>query len=323
VLRAKYLLNLDNEEQNTLCIGCAGGLNTNAHSTVKLVPRRFSRALTVRVSGLTGGHSGIDIHRGRGNAILILGRALLALKDVALFDLTDLNGGVMRNVIPREATAVIVVDAVNESKVREALETITGDIRNELGRADPGLQISTEAAATPGQVMAPEDAGRILDVLACLPNGVLSMSPDIEGLVQTSTNIGTIHLEAGRVEIATLQRSSVNSARLAAGRTVQTCFSLAGFEPEVAGGYPGWKPEPDSDLVQKARQAHEDALGRPARLIAMHAGLECGVIGEKYPGMQMISLGPEIVAAHSPGERVEIRSVEDFWHFLTALLERL
>ncbi len=149
------------------------------------------------------------------------------------------------------------------------------------------------------------------------------MSPDIEGLVQTSTNVGVIALESDRVAMATLQRSSIDSARFAAGRAVETALRFAGFEPENAGGYPGWKPEPESEVVRKAEAAHQATLGAPARLIAMHAGLECGVIGEKYPGMQMISFGPDIVSPHSPGERVRISSVAAFWKFLTGLLETL
>lgn len=323
MLKAKYLLNLDNEELNTLCIGCAGGLNTNAHRAVTRRPARFESAFRVRASGLVGGHSGVDIHRGRGNAILILGRALRTLADRVAFDLADIEGGEMRNAIPREASALILIEAGNEKAAREEIDATARNVRGELGSADPGLQILMEPAEGAGDVLAAEDARMILDLLACVPNGVLSMSPEIPGLVQTSTNVGTIGLKSGRVEMATLQRSSVDSSRFAAGRAVETAFRLTGFEVEIAGGYPGWKPEPESELVQKARKAHEELLGRQAQLIAMHAGLECGVIGEKYPGMQMISFGPEIVSPHSPGERVEIPSVASFWTFLTGLLERL
>ena len=323
VLRAKYLLNLDNEELNTLCIGCAGGLNTNAHSKVTRQPARGGAAFRVRVSGLLGGHSGVDIHLGRGNAILILGRILQTLGDQVPFGLAGIAGGEMRNAIPREASAVVFIDTGREQDLRQSIETSAREISDELGRADPGLQVKIDTADNPGQPIAPEDAARIIDLLVSAPNGVISMSPDIEGLVQTSTNVGVIALESDRVEMATLQRSSVDSARFAAGRAVQTALRLAGFEPENAGGYPGWKPEPDSEVVRKAQAAHEATLGSPGRLIAMHAGLECGVIGEKYPGMQMISFGPDIVSPHSPGERVRISSVGAFWKFLTGLLETL
>lgn len=323
LLASKYLLNLDNEEQNTLCIGCAGGLNTNARAAVSLGAPRFDRAHRIRITGLVGGHSGIDIHRGRGNAILILARVLQALNGEVAFEVADFKGGVMRNVIPRDAFAVIVAAAKDAQRLRDFAERSAREIRSELGRADPGLEVLVEETGLPNEVIAAADTSRILDLLACLPNGVLNMSPEIDGLVQTSTNVGTIALYAGKLEIATLQRSSVDSARFGAGRAVQAAFRLAGFETEVVGGYPGWKPEPDSELVQTAKKVHEEVLGQAPRLTAMHAGLECGVIGEKYPGMQMISLGPEIVGAHSPGERVDIPSVVAFWRYLKTLLERL
>ena len=323
VLHAKYLLNLDNEEQDTLCIGCAGGLNTNAHSSVTRRPARYATALRIQVTGLLGGHSGVDIHRGRGNAILILARILQTLREQMDFELAALSGGAMRNVIPREASATVLIDPSNEQKLRATIESASREVSNELGSADRGLDTQVEPADKPNDVVAPEDAARIVDLLVAVPNGVISMSPEIAGLVQTSTNIGTVAIEGGRVSIATLQRSAIDSARFAAGRSVQTALRLAGFEIEIAGGYPGWKPEPDSDIVHKAKAAHEVALGRPARLIAMHAGLECGVIGEKYPGMQMIAFGPEIVSPHSPEERVNIPSVAAFWSFLTELLAHL
>jgi len=323
VLHAKYLLNLDNEEQNTLCIGCAGGLNTNAHSAISRRPPSHSHPLRLHVTGLLGGHSGVDIHRGRGNAILILARILQTLREQIEFELAAFDGGAMRNVIPGEASAVVVLHPSTEAKLRAATEAVAGEIRNELGSADPGLRVLVEPAEIPAGVLVPADAARIVDLLVAVPNGVVSMSPEIEGLVQTSTNVGVIALEPARAAIATLQRSAIDSARLAAGRAVQTALRLAGFEIEIAGGYPGWKPEPESDIVRAAQLAHESALGCPARLIAMHAGLECGVIGEKYPGMQMISFGPEIVSPHSPGERVEIPSVAAFWKLLKELLARL
>ena len=323
LLHAKYLLNLDNEEQDTLCIGCAGGLNTNAHSSVTRRPSRCTTALRIQVTGLLGGHSGVDIHRGRGNAILILARILRMLREQVDFELAALSGGAMRNVIPRDASATVVIDPSKESKLRAAIESASREVSNELGSADPGLNVFVESAVQPDDVIAPEDAVRIVDLLVAVPNGVISMSPEIPGLVQTSTNVGTIAIENSRVSIATLQRSAIDSARFAAGRSVQTALRLAGFEIEIAGGYPGWKPEPESDIVRKAKAAHEAALGKPARLIAMHAGLECGVIGEKYPGMQMIAFGPEIVSPHSPEERVDIPSVAAFWTFLKELLARL
>jgi dipeptidase D len=171
--------------------------------------------------------------------------------------------------------------------------------------------------------MASTDGRRVVDLLVSIPHGVLAMNPDVPGLTQNSTNLATVSTKGRTVEIVTSQRSAVESSKWAAARMVSTIFRLAGFEVEHAGSYPGWKPEPTSDIVQKLQEVHEKTFGKSARLIAMHAGLECGVIGEKYPGMQMASFGPTIVDPHSPNERVQISTVEGFWKYLKAVLERL
>jgi dipeptidase D len=203
------------------------------------------------------------------------------------------------------------------------LSRAEAEIRSELGAFDPGLRITAESVARPDQVLADADAKLVAGLLASMHHGALAMSPDIPGLVQTSTNLATVSTTDDQVEIATSQRSSIESSKLAAGRMVSTVFGLAGFEAQHSGGYPGWKPEPESDIVRRAKSAHQEVLGKTPELVAMHAGLECGVIGEKHPGMQMISFGPHIVDVHSPSERLKISSVEPFWAFLTGLLERL
>ena len=195
--------------------------------------------------------------------------------------------------------------------------------RSELGAFDAGLRISLEGAARPAQVWADADAIQVVGVLASQHHGVLAMSPDIAGLVQTSTNLAIVSTKDGEVMIETSQRSPIESSKLAAARMVSTIFSLAGFAVVHSGGYPGWKPEPASDIVRKSQAVHQEILGKVPELVAMHAGLECGVIGEKYPGMQLISFGPHIVDVHSPSERIKISSVVPFYAFLTGLLERL
>ena len=198
-----------------------------------------------------------------------------------------------------------------------------GQIRSELGGFDPGLKIAVEGVARPDQILEDADARLIAGLLASLHHGVLAMSPDVPGLVQTSTNLATVSAQGEGVEIETSQRSAIESSKQAAGRMITTMLRLAGFEVEHAGGYPGWKPEPASDIVRKTRQAHLEILGKTPELVAMHAGLECGVIGEKHPGMQKISFGPHIVDVHSPSERLKISSVAPFYALLTGLLERL
>jgi dipeptidase D len=323
LLKSKYFLNLDNEETGTLCIGCSGGLNSTARRRVTLRPAGSGAAWRVKVSGLKGGHSGVDIHQGRGNALRVLGRVLQGLLDRLAIEIADLKGGSARNAIPREASAVIVLDAAREKELRALLADFQGQIQSDLGSFDPGLQVSLEKAEGASQVMEAADAQPTVDLLASLHHGVLAMSPDIAGLVQTSTNLAIVSMKDGVVEIGTSQRSAIESSKQAAARMVATVCRLAGFAVEHGAGYPGWKPDPDSEIVRKLQTVHQELFGQPAKLIAMHAGLECGVIGEKYPGMQMVSFGPQIVDPHSPNERVQISSVQTFWTYLRAVLERL
>ena len=323
LLKSKYLLNLDNEEEGTLCIGCAGGVNSVARRKIARCAAPSGEAWRIKVSGLAGGHSGVDIHRGRGNALRILGFALLAALDRLPVAIADINGGSKRNAIPRESSAVVVLESSQVAELKSLLGAYEGEARSALGSFDPGLRITIETVARPAQVITDAHARLIANMLAGQHHGVLAMSPDIPNLVQTSTNLATVAISDDQVEIATSQRSSIESSKRAAARMVGTIFRLGGFEVEQSGDYPGWKPEPTSDIVAAAQVAHSEVFGNKAELIAMHAGLECGVIGEKYPGMQMISFGPHIIDVHSPSERIKISSVAPFYNLLAGLLERL
>ena len=321
VLKSKYFLNLDNEEKGTICIGCAGGVNTKAWTTVKLKAPKASAGFKIKVSGLRGGHSGVDIHLGRGNAVRILGRALQVVGEKVPLEIGELKGGSAHNAIPREAWAIVAADGAKEAELKKAVAQFSDDMKTDLGSFDPDVQVSVESAAAPKQVFEEADAKRVIGLMATLHHGILAMSPDIAGLVQTSTNVATVSTTGDRVEMITSQRSAIASCRDMAARVVATVCKMAGFEVQHSGGYPGWKPEPNSDLVKLARKVSEKVHGHDPKLIAMHAGLECGVIGEKNPGMQMISFGPQIENPHSPNERVEIDSVGGFWNMLKALLE--
>jgi dipeptidase D len=323
LLKAKYFLNLDNEEEYTLCIGCAGGVCSVARRKIERCPAPSGEAWRIKVAGLAGGHSGVDIHRGRGNAVRILGHALLSAMDRLPLAVADVNGGSKQNAIPREASAVVVLDSAHAPQLQSLLAAYTAEVQAELGSFDPSLRVTVETAARPEQVIAGADAALIASLLASQHHGVLAMSPDVPGLVQTSTNLAIVTTRQDEVEIVTSQRSSIESSKRAAARMVATVFHFAGFAVEQSGDYPGWKPEPTSDIVRTAQAVHQEVLGRKPELIAMHAGLECGVIGEKYPGMQMISFGPHIVDVHSPSERIKISSVAPFYNLLTGLLERL
>ena len=323
VLKARYLLNLDNEERGTLCIGCAGGLNTRAHRKVAFQVAGAGSAYRVKVAGLKGGHSGVDIHLGRGNAVRILGGVLQLVMEQIPVQLADLKGGSAHNAIPREASALVLVDATNEAQLESIVAQYAEDVRADLGAFDPDLQITVEKAGRPSRVIAPGDAKKVVDLIASLHHGVLAMSPDVPGLVQDSTNVATVSLKDGVVEIVTSQRSAIEGSKNIAKRLVATSCLLAGFEVEHSSSYPGWKPEPNSDIVRKSKAVFEEMYGSTPNLIAMHAGLETGVLGVNYPEMQMISFGPQIEHPHSPAERVQISSVAEFWKYLTAVLEKL
>ncbi|HKM79572.1 MAG TPA: aminoacyl-histidine dipeptidase [Candidatus Acidoferrum sp.] len=323
LLKSKYFLNLDTEEIGTLCIGCAGGVNTTARRKVKLVPPGAGAAWRIKVSGLRGGHSGVDIHLGRGNALHIMGGVLQDLLDRLPVGLAEVNGGSAHNAIPREAVAVVVLDTSSESELKSLVATAEAGYKADLGEFDPALQITAEKTERPRMVLDATDAKNTAALLASVHHGILAMSPDVPGLVQTSTNLATVKTKGDMVEIVTSQRSAIVSSKQAAARMVATVCQLAGFQVEHGGSYPGWKPEPNNELVRKLQDAHKKLFGEPAKLIAMHAGLECGVIGEKYPGMQLISFGPTIVNPHSPNERLQISTVASFWNYLKLVLENL
>jgi dipeptidase D len=323
MLQSQYFLNLDNEEKGTLCIGCSGGIKTTARRKVTLRPTAGASAWRLKVSGLKGGHSGVDIHQGRGNALRILGTTLQSALDKLHVEIADLNGGSAQNAIPREASATVTLDPNREQELREVVAASEAAWKSDLGGFDPGLQITVEKAARPEKVLDAADAKQAVDVLASLHHGVLAMSPDVPGLVQDSTNLAIMSTSGDAIEVVTSQRSAIETSKWAAARMVATILRLAGFEVEHSGSYPGWKPEPTSEIVRKLQSVHKEMFGEEAKLIAMHAGLECGVIGEKYPGMQMVSFGPTIVDPHSPNERVEIPSVESFWKYLKAVLQAI
>ena len=321
VLKSKYFLNLDTESIGDICIGCAGGVNTVARRKVVRVRAKGSAAYRIKVTGLRGGHSGVDIHQGRGNAIRVMGHILKALFERLPVELAEINGGSAHNAIPREAVAVVVIDSSREAELKKLVAAGEAAHKEELGGFDSGLQITVDKTERPSSVLNSADASAFAALLVAVPHGILYMSPDVPGLVQTSTNLATVRTSTDTLEVVTSQRSAIATSKEAAARMVATVAKLAGFEPEHTGSYPGWKPEPHNELITKLQEVHNKVFGKPGNLIAMHAGLECGVIGEKYPGMQLVSFGPTIVDPHSPNERVQISTVDDFWKYLKAVLE--
>jgi len=321
VLTGRYFLNLDSEEEGFLTIGCAGGIDTEAKKKVTFAaPAPGSRGLRLKVSGLKGGHSGIDINGGRGNAIRILARALYALQAGTKIGIAGLKGGNKRNAIAREATAALAVG--DEAAARAIVATVEAEVRQGLGAGDPGLRIELEPMDPPAQVIADNDARCIVNTLFTMLHGVVAMSPDIPGLVQTSTNLGVLDMKDDVVGFYMLHRSSIDASKMAVADRVTAHCALAGFEATHIGGYPGWRPDPDSGLVKLIDGVHRDVFGAGMKIVAIHAGLECGIIGEKYPGMQMVSIGPDMWDVHTPDEHLSVPSVAKFWKFLMAVLEK-
>ena len=320
-LRAKFLLNLDSEEEGYLTIGCAGGVDTVAtRKLTRTAPPAGSRAYRLKVFGLKGGHSGIDINAGRGNAIRLLAQVLGFLKPEFGLALASIKGGNKRNAIPREASAMIFLDPAREQIFRQATAAHEAHWRAALGAFDPGLHLALE----PGEAtraMSGSDADALIQLLLALPHGVEAMSPDIKGLVQTSTNLGVIETREDAVEVNLLTRSSIDASKVALSERIAATCALAGFESHTTDGYPGWKPEPTASLVHIVNAANQAVFGKPLEIMAIHAGLECGLIGEKYPDMEMVSFGPDMWDVHTPDEHVSVPSVANFWKLLRAVLE--
>jgi dipeptidase D len=321
-LRSRWMINLDSEEEGELTIGCAGGMDTVATRRLTWEPAPAGVALRLKVSGLKGGHSGIDIGAGRGNSLRVLAQVLDAATARHGLRLAGLAGGNKRNAIPREASAVVVVPGAAEVALREDVARLEGEWRAAFGALDPNLAIGLAPAAAE-RVLSEPDARALVGLLLAGPHGVEAMSPDIKGLEQTSTNMGIAEVKGEVAEVCFLTRSSIDASKQAlAARIAATC-RLAGFEPAHSGGYPGWKPEPGSAVVRHVNGVHEALLGAPMIVKAIHAGLECGLIGEKYPGMEMASIGPSMWDVHTPDEHVSIPSVAGFWKLLVAILERV
>jgi dipeptidase D len=325
LLRGRILLNMDSEEDGKLFVGCAGG----ADNHLRLRPRRLpptsgTRALRLEVRGLRGGHSGLNIHENRGNALKLVTRILAeAIDSGADLELAELRGGSKHNAIPREADAALHVGAAAEPVLRAAVSRMTEAFSVELAGIDDGLSVELVDGAGYDAVLAGDDRDRLLRLLAVLPHGVLAMSPDIPGLVETSSNVAAVGPDRDAILVVTSTRSSVAPSQAAVLGAIRAAGALAGADVEIHDGYPGWKPNMDSALLAVARGVYGELWGAPPEVTAVHAGLECGLLGEKVPGLDMISFGPQIEGAHSPDERVNVASVARFWDALVLVLARL
>jgi dipeptidase D len=321
-VQSTTLMNLDSEEEGALYVGCSGGRDTiGTWRTGFEAPPAGAVNGVVRIAGLKGGHSGLEIDKGRGNAVKLLGRVLLELAPLGV-RVASMDGGNKHNAIPREAEAVVVVPKKKWDDVTAAVATCSVAFRAELATVEPDLviEVSQPAGKKKVKVLPRGVQKKILMTLAGLPHGVTKMSADIPGLVETSTNVAVIRTEKKAVVIVTSQRSSVASEILEICQTVDAIFTLGGAEAVTSDGYPGWKPNMQSEILAVARETYRNLYGKEAEVKAIHAGLECGIIGERYPGMDMVSFGPTLEGVHSPDEKMNIPSVGKFWTFLLAIL---
>lgn len=323
LLDGEIMLNLDTEEDNELTIGCAGGIDVTASGNYQNSSASGNTAFRIAVKGLTGGHSGIDIHKGRGNANKLMNRLLLQLSSVCQVEIATIEGGSLRNAIPRESVADIVVTDAMAEKVKTEIATYQQIIQKEYHTTDPNLVVTIESIAMPASVVEKDFQYKLLRLVYACPNGIYRMSPDIDGLVQTSNNVARIVVKDGNYSIQCLTRSSVNTEKSDLARAISSTFEMLGAEITFGGAYPGWIPNPSSAIVSLMSNLYKEMFHQEAHVNACHAGLECGILGTNYPSMQMISFGPNIYGAHSPDEKVQISSVQKYWSYLLETLKRM
>jgi dipeptidase D len=324
-LNGSILLNLDSEDEGELFIGCAGGVDTVA--TFNYQPEASPAgmfAVKISVTGLLGGHSGDDIHKGRGNANKILNRFIWEATRKYGARLASFDGGNLRNAIAREAFAVILVPSDKKEQLTADFNVFRSTIQNELSITEPKLKLDLESTEAAPTVMDKETQEKLLKALYACPHGVLGMSFRMPGMVETSTNLASVKFKEGnKIEVTTSQRSDLNSGKEDAAAMVKAVFQLAGAEVQHSEGYPGWTPNPDSEIMDITRSAYHKLFNQEPIIRSIHAGLECGLFLEKYPSMDMISFGPTIRGAHSPDEKIEIETVNKFWDLLVEVLIKI
>lgn len=324
VLSGDYLLNLDTEEDDEIDIGCAGGVDVSAFREYDIVPTPVdSVAYRVTIKGLHGGHSGMDIHKGYANANKLMNRILFACTEKFGLRIAEVDGGGLRNAIPRESVAIVTIGRNDEAHFKATIKEITLDLQHEFSVTEPTLNVVLESVAVPESVMEMEEQEDILRALYAAPNGVYKMSQSITDLVETSNNVARVVIKNGEINVYCLTRSASESSKYDLADAIRSSFELAGFEVEYTGSYPGWEPKVDAEILKIVKEQYEMLFGATPNVVACHAGLECGILGTHYPTMEMVSFGPTIKGAHSPAERVNIGSVQKFWKFLLAILKNI
>jgi dipeptidase D len=319
-LTGQILLNLDTEEDDEIDIGCAGGIDVTITQNYGTETAN-GQIVRLEVKGLQGGHSGMDIHKGFGNANIIVGRLLYKGLEKENIQLISIDGGGLRNAIPREAVAIVSVRNAQEF-ILEVTE-LKKEILEEFATVEAGLQINIENTTSSEKALSEADSKKIILTLKSLHNGVYRMSPDVKDLVESSNNVARVELKGGALKILNLSRSSVESSKYSVAEQLKSVAELAGMNVEFSGSYPGWKPKPGSEIVQLMEKIYVEKFNKKPHVVACHAGLECGIIGANYPEMEMVSFGPTIRGAHSPDEKANIPSAQKFWAFTKDILANI
>ena len=322
ILKGSILLNLDTEQDDEIDIGCAGGIDVTAVGNYQMeeLPADYS-AWRISVKGLNGGHSGMDIHKGLGNANKIMNRLLY--KGFELFGLavSEINGGSLRNAIPRESESIITLPKNKINDFNTAFEQLIKDIKFELKTTEPTLQIGLQEVPLPDLIMNSDSQIQLINAIYSVSNGVYRMSADIDNLVETSNNLARVIVKDGKIFIACLTRSSIESSKMDLAQALEANFKMANLQVSFSGSYPGWTPNVSSPILKVLTSVYEQLHQKKPKVVACHAGLECGILGKNYPNMDMISFGPTILGAHSPDERVSISSVQKYWRFVLEILK--
>jgi dipeptidase D len=323
MLTGKILLNLDSEDFGVITVGCAGGGESEIKLPLKTQPLGNNlESLIIKISGLRGGHSGVDIHEQRGNAVKLLSRMLWKTKDHKFF-ISDMKGGDKHNAIPREALAIVAVDKSDKEKFISSLKSEEKNILEEIKPIDPGFKVDVEDNEEIKTTLTENTQGKLLNLLHGLPHGVDKMNYDIPSLVDTSTNLATVALKDGNAAIGLSTRSSIKSALQDLRDRIKATAELSGASVKEDAPYPGWKPNLDSNILALSKKIFKEMHGKEPVVEAIHAGLECGIIGEKFPGMDMISIGPTIKYPHSPEEKVLVSTVDKFYKYVLKILENI
>ncbi len=324
LLQGRILLNLDTEEDNELTIGCAGGVDVTAAAAYQAEPTPAAwSGRRLLVSGLKGGHSGVDIHLGRANANKLMNRLLWRASKELGVRVSEIDGGGLRNAIPRESSATLAVEEAKSAALDQLIDDVADEILAEYAETDPNAKIVCQPTTRPSAVLPAPLQQTLLAVLYACPCGIHRMSPSIADLVQTSNNLARVSVQGGDISIQCLTRSSVNSERDDLANAICAVMELLGGTADQSGSYTGWKPAPESSIVKLMSGLYEELFGESPHVLACHAGLECGILGQNYPAIEMISFGPNIYGAHSPDEKVQVSSVQKYWRLLLETLKRI